>query len=178
VILWRCFAWDRSAAPGELGAADCFPRAFQGAGRHDNPDVYACIYAADREASGLVEQLAQFRGTRMHPSLLVRRGLPLALAQLELADAAVVVDLDDPRELVRRRLRPSQVATRRRHVTQPQALAAYDDGADALRWWSTYESLWTNVTVFDRASLSVLHVRAIELDDAALADAVELLGLG
>jgi hypothetical protein len=63
-------------------------------------------------------------------------------------------------------------------VTQPQALAAYDDGADALRWWSTYESLWTNVTVFDRASLSVLHVRAIELDDAALADAVELLGLG
>jgi hypothetical protein len=179
VILWRCFDWDSSAPYGELGAPDWFPRAYQGAGRHDNPEVYGCLYVTDREASGIVEQLADFRGNRMRPSFLVRRGLPLALAQLELDDAATVVDLDDPSELARRRLRPSHVATRRREVTQPQGLAAYAEGADALTWWSTYESLWTNVTVFDRAaaSLRVVDVRSLAPDDPALVEASEFLGM-
>jgi hypothetical protein len=179
VILWRCFAWDGEAAPGEPGAPDWFPRALQGSGRHDNPDVYGCLYVTDREASGIVEQLARFRGNRMLPSFLVRRGLALALAQLELGDAVTVVDLDDPSELARRRLRPSRVATRQRELTQPQALAAYADGADALSWWSSHESLWTNVTVFDRAapSLRVTDVRVITFGDAALAEAAEFLGM-
>jgi hypothetical protein len=179
VILWRCFAWDGEAASGEPGSPDWFPRPFQGGGRHDNPDVYGCLYVTDREASGIVEQLAPFRGNRMLPSFLVRRGLPLALARLELDDAATVVDLDDPSELARRLLRPSQVATRQRDRTQPQALAAYAEGADALSWWSTHESLWTNVTVFDRAapSLRVGDVRVLGPGDAALAEAAEFLGM-
>jgi hypothetical protein len=112
-------------------------------------------------------------------SFLVRRGLPLAVAELELPDRAAVVDLDDPGELVRRGLRPSLVATRRREVTQPQALAAYRDGADALRWCSTPAALWTNVTLFDRAApaLRVGDVRALALDDAALAEATKFPGL-
>jgi hypothetical protein len=179
VILWRCFAWNGEAASGEPGAPDWFPRAFQGSGRHDNPDVYGCLYVTDREASGIVEQLAPFRGNRMLPSFLVRRGLPLALAQLELDDAATVIDLDDPSLLARRRLRPSHVATRRREVTQPQGLAAYAEGADALSWWSTHESLWTNVTVFDRAapSLRIADVRPLRFGDAALTEAAEFLGM-
>ena len=61
----------------------------------------------------------------------------------------VVVDLDEPRVLVRERLRPSVVATRQREVTQPQALALFERGAAGMRWWSTFESLWANVTLFD-----------------------------
>jgi hypothetical protein len=179
VILWRCFAWDGEAASGEAGAPDWFPRPFQGSGRHDNPDAYGCLYATDRAASSVVEQLAGFRGNRLQPSFLIRRRLPLALAELDLSDDAEVVDLDDPAELVRRGLRPSQVATRRRDVTQPQALAAYERGADALSWWSTYEALWTNVTIFDRAApaLSVVDVRRLATDDPAVAEAVEFLGM-
>jgi hypothetical protein len=179
VILWRCFAWDRGAAAGQPGSPTWLARAYQGGGRHDNPESYGCLYLGDRVVSGIVEQLAPFRGNRFLASFLVRRGLPLAVAELELPEGAAVVDLDDPGELVHRGLRPSLVATRRREVTQPQALAAYREGADALRWWSTHEALWTNVTLFDRAApaLRVGDVRALAPDDAALSEATEFLGI-
>ena len=89
------------------------------------------------------------------------------------------VDLDRPDVLAERGLRPSLVATRHREVTQPQALAIHETGADGVRWWSTFESLWANVTLFDRAvrRLRVVRVAALAADDAALREALELLGI-
>ena len=157
-----------------------FPRVFQGDGRHDNPDVYGCLYLTEREVSGVVEQLARFRSQRLIPQLLVRRGLPLAVAAIELPDDTELVDLDDPVVLRRRRLRPSLVATRDRSITQPQALAAYrETDADGLRWWSIVESLWANYTLFDRAGarLTLHDVRMLAVDDAAVMEAADYLGL-
>ncbi len=181
MILYRCFAWRRSARPTDQDGPLWFPRLFQGEGRHDNPDVYGCVYLADRPLSAVVEQLARFRGQRVTAAMLVRRGLPLSLAQLELDDAAEVVDLDDPRVLQRERLRPSQVATRARELTQPQALELHrrHENAAALRWWSSWEALWANFTVFDRAAgaLSVASVRQLSLEDPAIAEAADFFGL-
>jgi hypothetical protein len=180
LILHRCFAWNERARPDQPDSPLWFPRVFQGDGRHDNPDVYGCLYLTDREASGVVEQLARFRSQRLIPQMLVRRGLPLALAAIELPDEAEVVDLDDPVVLRRRRLRPSLVATRDRSITQPQALAAYrDTAAAALRWWSVIESLWANYTLFDRAiaRLTLQDVRVVAVDDPAVIEAAEFLGL-
>lgn len=181
MILFRCFAWNRRARAGEQDGPLWFPRQFQGEGRHDNPDTYGCLYLADREVSGVVEQLARFRGQRLVPALLRRRGLPLAVAALELDDSSEVVDLDEPRTLTRERLRPSQVATRRREVTQPGALALFGGHprATALRWWSTYESLWANFTVFDRAAprLALREVRELTLEDSALLEAADFFAL-
>ena len=180
MILYRCFAWNRRARPADADGALWFPRAYQGEGRHDNPDVYGCLYLADNPISGVVEQLARFRGQRLVPGMLDRRRLPLAIAELELDHRESLVDLDDPAELVRRGLRPSEVATRRRDVTQPQALELYRSGKDAgLRWWSTYEALWANVTVFDRAArrLHVMAVRRLSVEDANVVEAAELLGV-
>ena len=181
MILHRCFAWNARARPDGAGGPLAFPRLFQGEGRHDNPDVYGCLYLADRESSAVVEQLARFRGQRLVPELLVRRGLPLALAALALPDDAELVDLDEPRVLEANRLRPSLVATRARSVTQPQALALYRrrERAAGLRWWSVFESLWTNFTIFDRAApvLRAGPVRGLTLEDPAVAEAAEALGL-
>ena len=178
MILYRCFAWNERARADQPDSPLWFPRVFQGDGRHDNPDVYGCLYLTDRELSGVVEQLARFRGQRLIDALLVRRGLRLAVAAIELLDDVELVDLDDPTELRRRRLRPSRVATRDRAITQPQALAVYrETSAAGLRWWSTHESLWANYTLFDRASLSVQAVRSLALDDPAVAEAAEFLGL-
>ena len=92
-----------------------------------------------------------------------------------------MLDLDEPRLLVRERLRPSVVATRRRDVTQPQALALHQahPEAGALRWWSTFEALWSNYTVFDRAApgLELRDVRELDLEDVAVHEAAEHLGL-
>jgi hypothetical protein len=181
VILYRAFAWDRAARPEAPDGALWFPRAFQGEGRHDNPDAYGCLYLADRAVSCVIEQLAAFRGQRLTASLLRRRGLPLALAAIELDDRAMVLDLDDPLVLRREQLRPSEVATRRRERTQPQALKLFQSHpkAMALRWWSTWEALWANFTVFDRAAplLRLREVRELTLDDPAVIEAADLFGL-
>ena len=132
--------------------------------------------------SAVVEQLARFRGQRLVPtSLLRRRGLPLALAALELPDRAQVLDLDDPAVLAAQELRPSLVATRRRQVTQPQALALYRRHrfAAGLRWWSVFEALWANFTVFDRAasSLAVRDLQALALDHQAVVEAADFFAM-
>jgi hypothetical protein len=181
VTLYRCFAWDTRAGANDPDGPLWFPRPFQGEGRHDNPDLYGCLYLSERPVSCVVEQLARFRGQRLTAPLLLRRGLPLALAALDLPDAAPIVDLDEPAVLRRERLRPSAVATRRRAVTQPHARALFDrhPAAVALRWWSTHEASWMNVTLFDRgaARLRVLDVHVVAIDEPAVVDAIQFLGL-
>ena len=181
MILHRCLAWNERAAPDAVDGTLWFPRPYQGEGRHDNPAVYGCLYLSEQPLSCVVEQLARFRGQRLTPALLRRRGLPLALAELELPDSAQLVDLDEPSVLRRERLRPSWVATRERAVTQPQALALHEKHADAagLRWWSTFEAQWLNVTLFDRAAsaLRLVSVRALEVADDEISVAADVLGL-
>ena len=181
MILHRCFAWNERAADAGPDGPLWFPRVYQGEGRHDNPDRYACLYLSVSPLSTVVEQLGRFRGQRLLPSLLRRRGLPLALADLELDDDVELVDLDDPVVLRRENLRPSRVATRERGITQPQALALHDGHpkAGGLRWWSVYEGVWINVTLFERAAsqLRVGSVRALSLEDPAVVEAADFFGL-
>jgi RES domain-containing protein len=181
LILYRCFAWLRRRRANDEDGPLWFPRPFQGEGRHDNPDAYGCLYLADSEVSGVVEQLARFRGQPFVPEMLVRRGLPLGLAAIELDADAELIDLDEPDVLGAEGLRPSVVATRIRDVTQPQALELYvrHPRAAAIRWWSVFESLWANITVFDRAAeaLRLLDVRALTPDDAVVSETAELLGI-
>ena len=181
MILYRCFAWAERARETAPDGPRWFPRAFQGEGRHDNPDVYGCLYLADREVSAVVEQLARFRGRHLTPELLVRRGLPLAIAALELPERAQLIDLDDPTVLADHELKPSLVATRHGKVTQPQALALHRQHrfAAGLRWWSEFEAFWANYTIFERAQrrLSVNSVRRLHIADAAVSEAADFLGL-
>lgn len=181
MILYRCSAWNDRAAPDSPDGAIWFPRPYQGEGRHDNPTVYGCLYVSEQPLSCVVEQLARFRGQRLTAALLRRRGLPLALAELDLPDGAELVDLDEPAILRRERLRPSLVATRDRDITQPQALALHERHPNlaGLRWWSTFESLWANVTLFDRvgSKLRLASIKALDLVSEEVAAAAEILGL-
>jgi RES domain len=120
------------------------------AGRHDNPDLYGCLYVSEEPISAVAELLAPFRGAgTLLPSMLVRFGLPLALASLELPDKARFIDLDDPVALSAEGLRPSRVATRHRSITQGQAaeIHALHPEVIAIRWWSTLEASWINWTL-------------------------------
>lgn len=159
-----------------------FPRQLQGEGRHDNPDLYGCLYAATEPVGAIAEALAPFRGSgRLDPSMLRRAGRPLYLGSLVLADEAVVLDLDDPKILVREGLRPSRVATRFRSTTQQQAALFHESHAEiaALRWWSTIESTLSNLTIFDRGAplLELEDRRQLSLEDPEVSVAAELLGL-
>jgi hypothetical protein len=181
VILFRCFPWDADAAPSARGGALWFPRMLQGTGRHDNPLLYGCVYTTAEAVSALVERFQGLRTTRLEETDLTSRGRPLALAALTLPDEAEIVDLDDPRVLTREELRPSQVATNDRSLTQAHAADLFRRhvGALGLRWWSTFESLWANVTLFDRAegALDVEDVHRLGLGDDVVREAAEFLGL-
>lgn len=183
MILWRVLPWDPSARPAAPGGALWFPRPFQGTGRHDNPARYGCLYVCESPVSAIAEALAPFRGTGdLHPDLLERMGHPLALAELELSNGAVLVDLDDPEVLVAEALLPSEVATTRRSATQAYAARLFDAHPEAagLRWWSTLEAGWINVTLFARArpALHARRVRPLSADDDDVRAAARFLGLG
>jgi hypothetical protein len=103
------------------------------------------------------------------------------LARIELDDRRELIDLDDPAVLRREKLRPSRVATRQRAITQPLAAALFTRhrAAAGLRWWSTWEATWANVTVFDRAAraLRLLDVAELTLDHPSVLEAAEVFGL-
>jgi hypothetical protein len=182
VRLWRTLPLDRRAAADDAGGALWFPREQQGYGRHDNPDLYGCLYVAEDAVSAVAELLAAFRGTGpLTASMLTHLGRPLALAELALPDDANVIDLDDPDVLAAEELRPSRIATRARGITQRLAADLHRAHPDAvgLRWWSTLEASWINRTLFDSAApaMAVTEVAELRVDDAAVRDAAALLGL-
>jgi hypothetical protein len=182
VRLWRALPLDRGAKAREAGGALWFPRLQQGGGRHDNPELYGCLYVAEDPVSAVVELLAPFRGTgKLLPSMLIRYGKPLALAALKLEDGLTVIDLGEPSTLIATGLRPSQVATRKRIVTQGQAADVYESHskAVAIRWWSTLESSWINWTLFDRAegALEVGELVELTAGHPVVVEAADLLGL-
>jgi len=186
VILWRVLPWRGEGRPTDPGGALWFPRELQGVGRHDNPDLYGCLYVGESPVSPIAEALAPFRGAgAITEGMLMRSGLPLALAQLSLAEDRLgggeILDLDDPGVLVELDLRPSRVATGERAVTQADAARLFT-GRPALagmRWWSAIEASLVNLTIFDRArpALDVVDVNPLSRADAAVREAAELLGL-
>ena len=184
MIVYRVFPLDAGARPADPGGALWWPRSLQGTARHDNPGRYACMYVSEVEVSTVAEALAPFRATgELTPDLLVRAGLPLAVASLELDDAARVIDLDDPEILLRERLAPSRVATRQRVVTQADAAGLFDRHPEAvgMRWWSALESSWLNLTLFDRvagAGLELADTRLLSTSDESVREAAAFLGLG
>jgi RES domain len=182
VTLWRLLPWAPDARATDPGGALWFPRELQGHGRHDNPARYGCLYVAEHPVSAVAEALAPFRGTgRLAATMLLRGGSELALAELRLGDRAELVDLDSPRVLADVRLRPSEVATNMRVVTQAQAERIFDERPDVLglRWWSTLEASLINVTLYDRAAarLRFTHAVPLTLSHPSVVEAAELLGL-
>jgi hypothetical protein len=182
MILWRILPRVPDVAPSSPGGALWFPRELQGAGRHDNPERYGCLYLSGSPMSAVAEALAQFRGAGvLSQRMLIRANAPLALVRVDCEDDWKLIDLDDPDVLTRTRLRPSQVATKARAVTQAYAARIFDahPAAVGLRWWSTLEASLANFTLYDRAApaLRLVDVEPLTLEHSATREAADLLGL-
>jgi hypothetical protein len=182
VIVWRVLPVDPAAADDAAGGPLWFPREYQGAARHDNPEAYGCLYVSQTPVSAVAEALAPFRGRgALTAAMLERAGRALSLVALDLREPHGLLDLDEPATLAAEGLRPSGVATRVRATTQRDALRLFHGHrrATGLRWWSTIEASWINLTIFDRARRR-LRVRSVELVGAeheAVRGAAAELGL-
>jgi hypothetical protein len=176
-VLFRVFGWLPDTQPEPLRVL----RDRQGGGRHDDPDRYTALYLAREPVGAVAEAIQAFRGQELTAEALVRPdGARRSLATLDDAAIPVLLDLDDPRVLVARQLRPSAVATGIRRLTQRIAGDAFDRGAVGLSWWSTLESSWTNVTLFDERLASrppVVEAIPLTLDHPFVVEAAERLGV-
>jgi hypothetical protein len=144
--------------------------------------MFGAIYLARDEVSAVAEFLSAFRGRAIEPADLQRTdGRVLALVGLNDRRIAGLPDLDEPRELDRRRLRPSLVATHKRTVTQALAEDLFQEGVPGFSWWSTLEASWQNVTLFAERALGLLEIdggpRQIAIDDHVLREAATAVGV-
>lgn len=181
-MLHRLFPWDPAADASSPGGALFNPRAQQGSGRHDNPDLYGALYLSRIEVSAVAEWLAGFRGQTLMPDDFTRTdGRRWGLVGLDNAALRGIVDLDDPLELAARKLRPSMVATRTRSTTQQAAGTLFAEGIRGFGWWSTLEASWPNVTLFAERAIAALNVadgpREIGIDDPVVRAAAAAIGV-
>lgn len=153
MTVYRVFPFDRSAAPTDLGGALYVPPP-SGFARVDNPDLYDVLYVAEHPTAAVAEAFGRYdvwrAATFIHGS-----GLPYAIATYDLADGAPVFDLNDVEALKSIGVvRPTDVVTRDRTVTQAWARAIFIGGRYAgARWWSYYNPDWPVVGLWDRTGL-------------------------
>jgi hypothetical protein len=169
---WRVFPWDPHAADGAPFSARYVPPAgSQTGGRFDmgHPPV---LFLAQDPAHALTELLQAFRGTSLTPEHLLRAdpnqpGTYHPLAPVEtrrpqgvetglpnLADPAVLVELD---------IRPDQLASHDRSVTQAISRRVHSApaGYPAFRWWSALTGEWHVTVLFlDRVSPEAIEYTA------------------
>jgi hypothetical protein len=112
------------------------------------------MYVSEVPVAAVAEQIAHLRGQRLDDTDFERGRIRLALVCLTASVDQRLWDLDDPRVLLERNLRPSEVGTRVREQTRRQAADLFRarPRRDGLRWWSALEASWINVTLFDRAA--------------------------
>ena len=181
LALYRVFPWDAEAAAGEPFSPEFIPSQ-QGSGRFDLVDE-PVLYLGETAEHPVAEVLQAFRGRAFQAGMLRRFGYPLALVEIGLPDAMAeqIVDLDDPAQLTRFGLRPSDVASDDRRRTTAIASTVHDSGATGIRWWSKLSGDWHAVVLFlARAPVSRLSFGApvpLTTDHPAIHHACRHLGI-
>jgi len=148
-----------------------------GRGRIDAPGLYDVLYLSDAAAGAVAEGFGRL--TPWSELMLRVPAMPGAVrvvARYELADGARVLDLDDVASLVDLGIRPSDVVTRDRTVTQSWARKAYARGRWAgVRWWSYYDPRWYAYGLWDRRDLVVVGVEQLSMEHPAVVEAATVL---
>ena len=177
ITLFRVIAYREGAGQSELGGAFYIPP--QGHGRLDNPDLFAVLYTGENQVGCVAEAFGRIHSWTTslfagHPTRAPARALATYTAD---PDRLALCDLDDAHELVRQRMRPSDVITRDYGFTQKWARALFERGRWAgVRWWSYYEARWANVGLWDIRALKVASVEPLTADHPAVVAAAASIG--
>ena len=171
-LLYRVLPFLQNVAPDEPGGALYVPR--QGGGRLDNPELYTVLYLSDVASGAIAEAFGRF--PEWTPAILAGSpslpGSMRAIARYRLPDDEPLCDLDDPEQLRRLRLRPSDVVSRDYSRTQAWARRIYEQRQwIGVRWWSYYDPRWVSVGLWDIGRLKLEEVRPLRLDDPELVEA-------
>lgn len=176
--LYRVLPYLASARAGTPGHPSYAPRS-TGRNRVDNPGLYEVLYLGDTAAGAVAEAFGNLRTWdaglfRGIPSL---PGSMRALVTYQLDGSADVCDMDDAARLVELGVRPSQVVTRERPVTQSWAARIFEQRRYAgVRWWSYYDPRWGSYALWDTTRLRVAGAEVLDsLEHSAVVEAADVL---
>ena len=157
--LYRVFVWDGNHNEQKLLKALCPLKSMQGVGRHDIPDKTAVIYCSQSSVSAIAEVIQGFRGITLGDGdFKVPQNKMRALCHFVLDDNISLIELNDPIELNKRQLKPSQVVSSNRKVTQNISRSLFDENISGFTWWSTLNSSWENVTLFKKRTIDNISI--------------------
>lgn len=183
VRLWRAFPWAPEADDGQPFSAS-YVHPGQGQGRFDLPGAPGgVLYLAETPEHAVAELIQHYRGRNVDADDLRIAGHSLALVSVSLRDPvrSGIIDLCDPEVLVRIRVRPDQLASGDRRVTQRIAADIHANGHPGLRWWSALAGEWHTVVLFrERIHSSPPEYNTPEsltLDHPAVRNAAASLGI-
>jgi len=175
-VLYRVFPYLATARAEAPGGGLYIPS--QGSGRLDNPGTFSVLYLSDAASGAIAEAFGRF--PEWTPAIF--RGSPAlpdsqrAIASYRLPDDAPICNLDDPAQLSKLGLRPSDVVSREYVRTRAWALQIYEERRwIGVRWWSYYDPRWASIGLWDIRHLVVEDVHALHLHDAALIEAGRLI---
>lgn len=177
MLLYRVFPFLASAPPGEPGHP-LYEHRPQRGGRIDHPDYHVWYLSRLAEAAcgETFGNLAQWDSSMLQfPQL---PGSRRALGIYSLPDDLRILDLDDPAQLLRLGLRPTQVVTRNLAVTQTWGHKIWSERAPhttdhLVQWWSYHRPVWTVLASWLRPELA--GVEPLNLSHPALMEAAKTL---
>lgn len=177
MLLYRVHPWidgvDPTAPYGPL-----YMPSGQGAGRWDNPDLYALRYFSTTPDGAIAETFGHL--ATWSPGMLVVPGdhrAVRALSTYDIPDSTRFADLADPsvlRDLGVRRV--TDVTERNKRRTQRLAAKTYDLGSwDGIAWWSYFHPSITLVATWLQDGISCTETRALSMDTPEIEDAARLI---
>lgn len=181
MTLFRVFPYLADAAADEPGGV--FFRPLGGKNRADAGDgSYRSLYLGDSAEGSIAEAFgrfdfwdaALFETDGATPFL---PGSRFAIAAYELPQNVHLRDLDDAHTLVDEGLRPSEVVTRNRDVTQAWARRIHAGGGYAgVSWWSYYDASWHSLALWDISRLALVgKPRRLHLSDTTVEKAASII---
>ena len=156
--VFRVLPFDPNAADDEPGGVFFRP--------------YSCLYVADNAAGAIAEVFGRFDMwdralIEARPASLLLPDSSFALAVYELADDVQVCDLNSAERLLEFGLRPSDVVTRDRAVSQAWAAKIEQTGTYAgVSWWSYYDPAWRSIALWDLDGVALIEQpRVLNIED-------------
>lgn len=176
MLVHRVFPWRQGARGGEPGHP-LYIHPDQGVGRWDNRDLYLALYVGGSPSGAVGESFAHL--STWSSAMLAFPSIPgadRALGTYRIDEEAhPLLDFDDPRALLDRALRPTDIVVRNRPRTQRIARDAFGEATwSGVTWWSMHRPQWTLHMLWDVQGLSVEDVQPLP-GHPAVRDAGRLL---
>ncbi|MDN5600522.1 MAG: RES family NAD+ phosphorylase [Brachybacterium sp.] len=177
MLLYRVHPWvegvDATAPYGPL-----FISPGQGAGRWDNPDLYALRYFSTTPDGAIAETFGHL--ATWSPGMLLVPGddsAVRALSTYDVPDASRFAEFADPNVL--RDLgvgRVTDVTERNKRKTQRLAGKIFDRGSwEGISWWSYYHPSITLVATWLEDGISCTETRPLSVDAPEVVEAARLI---